>query len=82
MRRHGSRDPYWHEQKLVRLECVPCPWALQQNKVSTIFGIIGPRGVRAWNEVSTIFGIIFLFSTTCFSPRRGCLRFMKSCTEF
>ena len=33
---------------------------------------------------SIIFGIIFLlfFSTTYFSPGRGCLRVMKFCTEF
>jgi hypothetical protein len=53
---------------LVRAENVGCPWALQRNKVSTIY---------TWDYFSFL-----SFSDTYFSPRWGCPRVMKFCTEF
>ena len=54
--------------KLVRAECVCCPWALLRNEVSTIFVII-------------LLFFSFFFCATYFSPRRGCPRIMKFCME-
>jgi hypothetical protein len=61
--------PLW--QVLVRVECVRCPWALLQNKVSTIFGIIFlsvphtflPEGVvlGLWNSVRMFYVTKFGF---------------------
>jgi hypothetical protein len=52
--------------KLVRGKCMRCPWALQRNVVSTIFGII----------------FLFLFRVTYCSPRMGCPRILELCTQF
>ena len=57
---------YRRRIKLVRVECVRCPWAFLRNEVSTIFGII----------------FLFLsFFATYFSPRRGCPRVMTFCKD-
>ena len=34
-----SENNYSYQVKLVRAECVRCPWLLAQTKVATIFGI-------------------------------------------